>query len=153
MRTYHNIANKMIEIDFKEWSKHADVQFPLAKPNPPEKKKRRNTAPDDRPQKQQRTNPQDTTNKWAVGRIIVVNPPQDATEKYWLAKIQKKVNDSLSVQWFDRLRGSMFGLTSVDEIPLQSVYEDLYPELQNLEPNVWNLKNENEIKAHVSKFR
>jgi len=171
---FENLDKKLVHLDFQDsWMKRADMIVTIGKktkakkkvpiilrPNSrlasldllemPEstRKRKQSEGKSVRPQKQPKI-----TNKWEVGRVIVVNPPPDLPEKYWLAKITKKVDRTLTVQWFDKKSESNFAVSSTDDIPCESVYEDLNPILNQVDQNTWRLENGAEIEQHVAKYR
>jgi len=89
---------------------------------------------------------------WRPGQNIVINPPEDSGETFWLAKITSKNDDKLTIKWYDKISNSVDKYTSkstVDEIPIASVFDDLTPILTFLGNDTYVLSNMQDLLDHI----
>jgi len=181
MYIFENIASHMNALDFEDrWRGLADhvVSTNKLRPQPrgkkstklkpiaetlstfktnamPTSKKRLAESPlqDPKPSKQIRQKPPTNKTKWEKGRIIVINPPPDNPELFWIAQIIAKKGLDLEVRWFDRAADGSFVLGSTDEIPCASVYEMLQTVVQMKVEDTYVLKNEAEVVTFINQFK
>jgi len=160
MTIFKNVADQLAEIEFtKVWAKEADHVVSRKLKTEIDLTKKRKTEATERPVRS--TKQRVESNAWPTGKNIIVNPPPDHHEKYWLAQVQSYSDGTLVVRWFDRIgetarfRRAEAWATTTDTIVVQSVYEDLIPELRQVskDPKEWLLVNEAHISATVTKFR
>lgn len=59
----------------------------------------------------------------------------------------------LTVQWFDKGEDKTYFLGSNDDIPCQSVFEELCPVLRQGPNRAWVITNEDEVLRHIKTFK
>jgi len=87
------------------------------------------------------------------GQNIVINPPEDVEERFWLAKIISKKGNNLRIKWFEKVPGFEDRYTSLstsDEIPIESIFDDIKPILKLIGAKTFVLENNQKIFDHIS---
>lgn len=88
--------------------------------------------------------------KFVINSDILINPPENASERFWIARVVSKTDDSIRVRWYEReSEGRYVNKFVEDNIPVVSVFEDIIPNLKSLGGERYQLVNLHEIERLV----